>query len=376
MLTSLFSPSGGPRTAGRYRSDVLRYSEHEDLTVPELRSSGEPSLISCQLLAAQQSVHRAHVSGQIKTTSAFPRHADMTTHPANPTDTSHNATPLLRSARDRIRCRCRTPCALLLVAMLATCTLADPSKRSAPYPRQPRHGDIYVIAHRGAHQNIPENTLAAYQKAIDLGADFVEIDLRTTKDGEFVSIHNKTVDAYLTDGTKGRVRDFTLAEIKQFDIGSRINSEWSDERVPTFDEILKLCKDQVGIYLDLKDAPVDRVARRILDHDMQQQVVWCVSPTLVAEIRRVCPTCIPMPDPESEESLPDMLRDTTPTIVAPVWNEFSSTFSEKCHKTGAIVFVDELKPDPANWQQAIDWNADGIQTDAPETLIEFLRSRR
>ncbi|MFP6616763.1 MAG: glycerophosphodiester phosphodiesterase [Candidatus Hydrogenedentota bacterium] len=51
------------------------------------------------------------------------------------------------------------------------------------YPTPPRNGGIYVIAHRGAHQGIPENTLEAYQKAIDLGCDFVEIDVRTTKDG-------------------------------------------------------------------------------------------------------------------------------------------------------------------------------------------------
>ena len=108
---------------------------------------------------------------------------------------------------------------------------------------------------------------------------------------------------------------------------------------------------------------------------MQEQVVWCVSPRHVTEIRRVCPTCIPMPDPESEKSLPGMLRDTTPKIVAPVWDDFSSTFSEKCHKAGAIVFVDEQQSDAANWQQAIDWKADGIQTDAPEMLIRFLRNR-
>jgi glycerophosphoryl diester phosphodiesterase len=55
------------------------------------------------------------------------------------------------------------------------------------YPKPPNQGGIYVIAHCGAHRGIPENTLAAYQKAIQIGADFVEIDLRTTKDGEFIS---------------------------------------------------------------------------------------------------------------------------------------------------------------------------------------------
>lgn len=240
------------------------------------------------------------------------------------------------------------------------------------YGKPPNNGGIYVIAHRGAHKGIPENTLAAYQKAIDLGADFVEIDLRTTKDGQYVSIHNRTVDAYVTDGAKGTIRDLTLAQLKALDIGSRIGTQWKDERVPTLDEILKLCKDEIGIYLDLKDAPIGAVARRIQEHEMQRQVVWCVSPGKVAAIRETCPDCIPMPDPLSEVTLPAMLLKTTPKIVAPVWRDFSSTFAAKCHDIGAIVFVDEQNASKDNWQLALDWGADGIQTDAPQQLIEFL----
>jgi len=56
----------------------------------------------------------------------------------------------------------------------------------------PKNGVMYVVAHRGAHKGIPENTLAAYAKAIEFGCDFVEIDVRTTKDGVLVSIHNET----------------------------------------------------------------------------------------------------------------------------------------------------------------------------------------
>lgn len=252
---------------------------------------------------------------------------------------------------------------------------ARQSAAGTNYYRPPNNGNRYVIAHRGAHKGIPENTLAAYQRAIDLGADFVEIDVRTTEDGEFVSIHNRTVDAYTTDGTTGNVRDFTLAQLKALDIGSRVDPQWKQERVPTFEEILTLCKDRIGIYLDLKDAPVDALAERIQAHNMQHQVIWCVSPRRVSEIRASCPDCIPMPDPDSEATLSQMLQETTPRIVAPVWSEFSATFSEPCHQAGALVFVDEATSDRANWQQALDWGADGIQTDDPEALIAFLRQR-
>jgi glycerophosphoryl diester phosphodiesterase len=255
------------------------------------------------------------------------------------------------------------------------CVVASEPKVNSVYPVPPKQGGVYVIAHRGAHNGIPENTLAAYQRAIDLGADFVEIDLRETRDGEFVSIHNRTVDAYLTDGTTGNVRDFTLAELQSLEIGSRVHPKWKNERVPTFDQILTLCKGKIGIYLDLKDSPVAAAAKKIQTHGMQQHVVWCVGPQQVAAIREACPQCIPMPDPEPQESLAEMLRMTTPTVVAPVWSDFTSTFSETCHDAGAIVFVDEQRSDVANWKQALEWGADGIQTDDPEGLIRYLNER-
>lgn len=266
--------------------------------------------------------------------------------------------------------RRRFAAVVLAVASASHLLAADP-----PYCQPPKQGQVYVIAHRGVHRQIPENTLAAYQRAIEIRADFVEIDVRTTQDGALVSIHNNTVDAYVTDGTRGKVRDFTLRQLQALDIGSRVGPQWRDQRVPTIDEVLALCKDKIGVYLDIKDASLPQVAERIKEHRMQRQAVWCIAPGEVAQLRRACPACIAMPDPESEVTLPAMLQRTRASIVAPVWRDFSSTFSDKCHAEGALVFVDELKPTRANWQLALEWGADGIQTDDPVQLIEFLRHR-
>ena len=94
---------------------------------------------------------------------------------------------------------------LLLLSILS---IDIHAQRAPEFSKPPNNGDVYVVAHRGAHQGIPENSLPAYQKAIDLGADFVEIDVRTTKDGELVSIHNGTVDAY-GEGFSGEVAEMT-----------------------------------------------------------------------------------------------------------------------------------------------------------------------
>jgi len=239
--------------------------------------------------------------------------------------------------------------------------------------KPPRHGGVYVVAHRGAHQGIPENTLAAYRKAIELGVDFVEIDVRTTKDGHFVSVHNDTVDAYCTDGTTGRVRDFTLAELKALDIGSRVGPEWADERIPTFEEILGVCKGRCGIYLDLKDADIEPLIERIRAGGMERDVLWYAWPGKLLQLQRLCPECIPMPDPGPEANLPKIIETLQPRVVASVWRHYSRRFVQTCHDAGAIVIVDES--DPSCWADALAWGSDGVQTDYPGEFIAYIEAR-
>lgn len=238
--------------------------------------------------------------------------------------------------------------------------------------KAPRHGGIYVIAHRGAHNGIPENTLAAYRKAIELNVDFVEIDARMTKDGKIVSIHNATVDAY-TEDAKGPVKGFTFDELRAMDIGSRVGPEWKNERVPSLEEALDTFKGKVGVYIDMKDAPVEQVAAEVIKRGMEHDAVWYITPPQVETMRKVCPECVEMPDPIFEAMLPVLLSTVRPRVVASSADHFTKTFAEKCHKLGVKVFVDDDGPD--TWERLLADGADGIQTDEPAELIAFLEKR-
>lgn len=259
----------------------------------------------------------------------------------------------------------------IVVALPIVFTLAANAAGELPL-KPPNNGGIYVIAHRGAHDGIPENTLAAYEKAIELGCDFVEVDIRTTKDGKFVSVHNATIDAYVEDKT-GAVRDMTLAELKALDIGARHGEQWKGTRIPTFGEVLDLCKGRCGIYLDLKDGVIDAVAGEIIARGMEHDVVWCISPGQITALREACPECIEMPDPGNESNLSVVIPRYGPRMMAPVWRDFTKTYVQTCHEAGIIVFVDEH--DSSSWKNAVAWGADGIQTNHPAVLIQFLKDR-
>lgn len=102
---------------------------------------------------------------------------------------------------------------------------------------------VVIIGHRGAAGHAPENTLAAIRKGIDLGVDFVEIDVRRTADGVLVALHDETVNR--TTNGKGRVDRMSLRDVKRFNAGN-------GEHIPTVGEVLEAARGRVGLMLELK----------------------------------------------------------------------------------------------------------------------------
>ncbi len=250
----------------------------------------------------------------------------------------------------------------------------DSSKPKLP---PPKNGGVYVIAHRGFHKGYPENTLIAYKKAIEVGVDFVEMDLRTTKDGQIVSIHNSKVDEYVRD-FKGAVSSFTLSELKEMDIGSRIGSEFADERIPTLEEILDVVNGRVGLYIDMKDADPARVLEALDKYGMRYNVVWYGGPATLEKIRSLCPDCFIMPDPGQIKHLEYVLNRFDPPIISTDLEFCSEEFVRVCHRKGVMVFMDMLggSVGPEDWEKALKWGINGIQTDDPDLLVQYLREKQ
>lgn len=109
----------------------------------------------------------------------------------------------------------------------------------------------WIIGHRGAPAHAPENTMASFRKAVELGATFLETDLRLSRDARFVAVHDATVDR--TSNGRGMVRDFNLAQLRELDAGSWYGEKFAGEKIPTMEEILQFAREaDVVFYLEAK----------------------------------------------------------------------------------------------------------------------------
>src|ERR1700738_2528650 len=122
----------------------------------------------------------------------------------------------------------------LIPAFLASFGLISTSAQTERPGLPACKNNYVVIAHRGDHTELPENTLAAYASAIKLGVDYVEVDLRTTKDNFLVILHNETVDR-MTNG-KGKVKEFGYTAIRALAIAGNANNR--SYTIPSFKEVL------------------------------------------------------------------------------------------------------------------------------------------
>lgn len=128
------------------------------------------------------------------------------------------------------------------------------------------------IAHRGVHDTYPENTLPAFQKAMETGVDGIELDVRLTSDNELVVIHDETIDR--TTNGNGTVNQFTLKELKQF----RIDSKYE---IPTLVEVIELVATNYLVNIELKEiATVEKVVEVL--YDLVQKKHWNYSNFLIS----------------------------------------------------------------------------------------------
>jgi glycerophosphoryl diester phosphodiesterase len=242
-----------------------------------------------------------------------------------------------------------------------------------------RH-DFTVIAHRGNHAHAPENTLKAIRDAINIDADYVEIDLRTTKDGHLVIMHDASLLRMC--GLDKKVKDITLKEIKALIVRDLNHPEYGKYQIPSFEEILALCHNNIHIYLDFKDADVKKTYELIRKYKMEKSlVVYINSKSQFEAWRQIAPDIplmISLPEKvNSAHQMREILKKYPCDILDGNYKEYTAETVKEAQKLGVPVWADIQSVNEAEveWESAIKTGLKGLQTDYPKELILYLYSK-
>ncbi|HEV2479022.1 MAG TPA: glycerophosphodiester phosphodiesterase family protein [Puia sp.] len=248
-------------------------------------------------------------------------------------------------------------------APVAAATLLPISKHS-----------FVIIAHRADHEHAPENTLAAIRDAIRCGADYVELDLRTTRDGHLVLNHDASTDRMT--GSHGTIAGLTLAELHRLVVRNPGAAPHGDH-IPEFRDALRACKDKINIYLDFKEADVAGTWRQIRAAHMELQVVvYLNKPGQYEQWRAVAPQ-VPLmnslPDDHATRQQIDSFLEKE--NIAVLDNVYDTLQQRYVRQRGIALWLDAQSDheSPATWSVLLRQNIQGIQTDHPEELIAWLR---
>jgi glycerophosphoryl diester phosphodiesterase len=240
-----------------------------------------------------------------------------------------------------------------------------------------------VIAHRGDHTAAPENTLTALHNAKKVGADYMEIDIRTTRDGQIVLMHDSNVDR-MTDG-KGKVAEMTLKEIQALRVVDRRSDLPQDavrtEVVPLFETMLEAARhEKICFYLDCKEINPRQVMDLLIKHKMQDRCVAYDGLFGCREWKKVAPSIPVMTsfgrNIRTPEALEAFWRQDSVEILDGSFSGYTPEMVAAAHTWGAVVWPDiqNAGENPTQWEPAVQMGVKGLQTDHPGALVTYLKS--
>ena len=266
---------------------------------------------------------------------------------------------------------------LFLVAALSWLALAGPlspliADDAKPPDDDPAAARPILVAHRGLLRHAPENTLPAFAACLELRMGF-ELDVRTTKDGHLVVIHDNNV-ARTTDGPSRSVRDMTLEELKRLDAGSWFDEAFAGVRVPTLDETLSFVNQRKRgptiIALNVKDVTREgetKLVALVEKHNLQSEsFAFDQSDEMSRRLKMLNPD-FRIGQNVSRQSIEDRLKegllDCFLLTSTPTAEEVT-----RLHEHGKQVlfnFAGESRRDSQTWKRAAAAGIDGILTDYP-----------
>jgi glycerophosphoryl diester phosphodiesterase len=236
-----------------------------------------------------------------------------------------------------------------------------------------------TVAHRGNTSFIPyapENTLAAYEFAWKMGADSIEVDVQSTKDGELVIMHDDTVDR--TTNGSGRVEDMTLAEIKELKVIS-YNKDVPNQHIPTFREALSFLKGKTMIYVDIKTTDIARLVEEIQQEDMIDScylLIYSVAEGCAARSQNAFVSLLAAVHTKDEAQ--EFIDALSPIVMFEMlYEDIKPDVADFIHSKGIKIHMDALGEfdimGKFGFKLMLNRGVDSIQSDRIDILVPYLR---
>ncbi len=251
-----------------------------------------------------------------------------------------------------------------------------------------------VIGHRGASAYAPEHTIASYEMAAQLGADYIEIDLQMTKDGKLAAMHDQTVDR--TTDRSGAVQSFTLEELQQLDAGSWFNRKhpgyadpaYSRLNVPSLEEIFQHFGSSVNYYIETKSPDLypgmeDELLRLLHNYgligskkDNARVIIQSFSSKSLKRIHRNEPD-IPLIQLISYKEKAELTDQDIKKLqkyaagVGPNYNMIDEEYVKNARENGLLVHPYTINKQN-EMEEGVAWGITGAFTDFSDTLTEVI----
>jgi glycerophosphoryl diester phosphodiesterase len=234
---------------------------------------------------------------------------------------------------------------------------------------------VKVTAHRGSSARAPENTLSAVQQAITDGADFAEIDVQTTADGELVVLHDG--DLMRMAGDSRRLRDLTLWQAKELDVGKKFKAEFLGERIPTLAEVIRLSRGRIQLNIELKyNWPDPTLGGKVVELLRREAfltncIITSLDAAALAEVQRLAPELkvgqIVTASVGNVTRLPGQILSVNKRAA-------TRRFIQQARTAGKEVHVWTLN-ETDDMLLMIERGAQNLITDHPDVAVRLLRER-
>lgn len=235
-----------------------------------------------------------------------------------------------------------------------------------------------IFGHRGASISAPENTLSAFELALQQGASAVELDVMLSKDEQVMVIHDPSVDR--TTNGNGRVSEMDCAQLKQLDAGTHF-PKYKGERIPTLDEVFDLTQRKFLVNIELKnlhsvkDRLVEKVVDLVVKRKMEETIIFSsYLPANIKKVRKMLPhvpaALLVYDGLIGWLELTDFFRWLSPTYIHPNLSQVDEQFvrREHQHKRRVNVWVVD---DRSDIKRMIEYQVDGIITNNPLLAVSI-----